>query len=261
MATYRNIQMTFWSDSKVLEEFEPDDKLMFLYLMTNCRTSNCGCYEIPITFMANETGFSKDKVKKLVTRLQNDLDVIRYDFDTKEVLILNWHKYNWTSSNDFQKSLRYAISQVRNPDFKSYLTGCLEGLKTVPRPSIEGGGTTVTDTVSVTDNVSVTEEDTVTEVIDHLNEVCGTNYRTNGKQNREHVHARLEDGFTKEDCFEVIDKMQEKWGNDPKMRDYLRPQTLFSAKFESYLNMPRGDPKTKSEQANDVLLAMIRGGA
>lgn len=253
MATYRNIQMTFWSDSKVLEEFETDDKLMFLYLMTNCRTSNCGCYEIPMTFMANETGFSKEKVKKLITRLQNELDVIRYDFDTKEVLILNWHKYNWTSSNDFQKSLRYAISQVRNPDFKAYLTGCLEGLETVPRPSIDGGGTTVT--VTVTDNNTVT--DSVTDIINHFNDVCGTNYKTDSKESTKLIKKVLKE-FTVEDCFTVIDTMHEKWGNDPKMRDYLRPQTLFTEKFESYLNMPRGDPRNRDE-IGDYLMGVIHG--
>lgn len=150
MATYRNIQMTFWSDSKILEEFKPEDKLMFLYLMTNARTSNCGCYEIPLGFIANETGFSRDKVKTILARLQNKLDVIRYDFNTNEVLIINWSKYNWTSSPDFQKSVRYAISLIKNEEFKSYLTGCIDGHDTVPRPSTEGVGTTVT--VTVTDN-------------------------------------------------------------------------------------------------------------
>ena len=39
------------------------------------------------------------------------------------------------------------------------------------------------------------------------------------------------------------------WGDDPKMSAYLRPETLFGPKFESYLNRPKlrkerthGDP-------------------
>ena len=36
----------------------------------------------------------------------------------------------------------------------------------------------------------------------------------------------------------VIDKKCAEWLHDPKMRAYLRPETLFGAKFEGYLNAP-----------------------
>lgn len=77
----------------------------------------------------------------------------------------------------------------------------------------------------------------VAEVVTHLNEKCGTSYRSTSKTSREYIGARLAEGFTVEDCERVIDNMAEAWGNDPKMRQYLRPTTLFRPeKFESYLN-------------------------
>lgn len=38
-----------------------------------------------------------------------------------------------------------------------------------------------------------------------------------------------------EDFKEVIDNMSEAWGDDPHMRNYLRPSTLFGKKMEEYL--------------------------
>ena len=72
-------------------------------------------------------------------------------------------------------------------------------------------------------------------IIGYLNMVCGTNYKPNNKQTKEHIHARLEDGFTEDDFYTVIDKKAGEW-KGTKMEQYLRPQTLFNTKFESYLN-------------------------
>lgn len=281
MATYRNLQMSFWTDGKVQDEMNTDERYFFIYLLTNPHTSNSGCYENGLRQMAFESGFEVNDVKKLVKRLEQ-LDLIRYDFDTREVLILRWFKYNWTASADFQKSLRYAISLVKNPSFRDYLIACADGHDTVPTPSIdrhktvgtpsqEGGGTTVT--VTVTDNTTVTDtfidtvtvKDTVTEdakeIIEHLNTVCGTKYKASSEQTKTLIRARERDGFTKEDFFTVIETMAEKWMNDPKMRDYLRPQTLFGTKFESYLNTPRGQPVSQFDQGQAYLMQIVESGS
>ena len=42
--------------------------------------------------------------------------------------------------------------------------------------------------------------------------------------------------YTIEDFKKVIDIKVSKWLNNPEMADYLRPDTLFGTKFESYLN-------------------------
>ena len=35
MAKYRSIQTSFWSDSKIIEDFTPEDRYFYLYLLTN----------------------------------------------------------------------------------------------------------------------------------------------------------------------------------------------------------------------------------
>ena len=83
----------------------------------------------------------------------------------------------------------------------------------------------------------------VSEVVQSLNEETGSHYRPTSKATMRHVLARLREGFTVEDCKEVIRKKSEEWGGTD-MAKYLRPETLFGPKFEGYLNAPE-DPKAK----------------
>lgn len=72
-------------------------------------------------------------------------------------------------------------------------------------------------------------------IIDYLNSKCGTRYTEKNKQTKENIHTRLEEKFTEEDFYTVIDKKCNEWIGT-EMERYLRPQTLFGTKFESYLN-------------------------
>lgn len=80
-----------------------------------------------------------------------------------------------------------------------------------------------------------TNSNTIVEIVDYLNSVCGTNYRPNTKNTQKHINARIAEGYTLDDFKTVIDKKAAEWkGKD--MEQYLRPDTLFGTKFESYLN-------------------------
>ena len=74
------------------------------------------------------------------------------------------------------------------------------------------------------------------EIITYFNEVAGTHYLLRGKEIKKFIKARWNDGFRLEDFKTVLDKKAGQWKNDAKMSKYLRFETLFSNKFESYLN-------------------------
>lgn len=78
--------------------------------------------------------------------------------------------------------------------------------------------------------------DPTEEVVNHLNNRLGTQYKTTTQATRKLIKARIKEGFTVEDMKLVIDKKATEWGNNPKMAQYLRPDTLFGNKFEGYLN-------------------------
>jgi predicted phage replisome organizer/uncharacterized phage protein (TIGR02220 family) len=89
------------------------------------------------------------------------------------------------------------------------------------------------------------------EILSYLNLKSGSNYRlidTNLKL----IDSILKKGYTKEDCMTVIDKKVQEWsGTD--MQQYLRPLTLFSSKFDAYLNQPMTRKRSNFEQTQDNL--------
>ena len=73
------------------------------------------------------------------------------------------------------------------------------------------------------------------EIISYLNEKCSSRYRATDST-KKLIRARLEEGFTKEDFFTVIDNKVKTW-KGTEWEKYLRPSTLFNAsKFQGYLN-------------------------
>lgn len=85
-------------------------------------------------------------------------------------------------------------------------------------------------------------------ITDYLNEKAGKAFLDKSKDTRKHIKARMDEGFTLDDFYKVIDNTVKRWKGDPKMCDYLRPSTLFGTKFESYLNMTDAAPVPKGKQ-------------
>ncbi|MBU5214389.1 conserved phage C-terminal domain-containing protein [Bacillus oleronius] len=86
------------------------------------------------------------------------------------------------------------------------------------------------------------------EIINYLNSVAHTNYRSSTKATQRVIKARWNEGFKIQDFKKVIDKKSAEWLNDPKMNKFLRPETLFGTKFESYLNQKGGGQAASNRQ-------------
>ena len=176
MAIYRQVHQTFWTDTKVTDDFTPEDKYFYLYLMTNPHTNLCGCYELSMKTASDETGYTKDTIERLIHRFVDIHKVVLYSKDTKEVLIANWSKYNWTESPKFRIALLSDIEKVKNNDFKRFLTELYNGNDTVSIPYPYTTDTTVSvsvpdtvpDTVSINDNIPPTKVD-ISQIEDVLN--------------------------------------------------------------------------------------------
>jgi uncharacterized phage protein (TIGR02220 family) len=82
------------------------------------------------------------------------------------------------------------------------------------------------------------------EIVHALNDAAGTRYRASSAKTRSLIHARWAEGYRLPDFLAVIDTMAAEWKDDPKMAKYLRPSTLFSPKFEDYVNR---SPKARKE--------------
>lgn len=73
------------------------------------------------------------------------------------------------------------------------------------------------------------------EIIDYLNFKLQSNYKDTTRKTRDLIKARYNENFKLDDFKKVIDNKCEEWLNT-EMQKYLRPETLFGSKFESYLN-------------------------
>lgn len=173
MAIYRTISMGFWTDGKIVDDFTPEDRYFYLYLFTNPHTNLCGCYEVSLNQIANEVGYNRDSIVRLVERFESIHNVIRYSKETKEMLLINWHKYNWTASEKFRKPLEKEINNVKHNGFRDYLTRLLNGEKAIYCIDTvsENEDTYCIDTVSdkgrygIDTSVTVTVTDTVSNTV------------------------------------------------------------------------------------------------
>ena len=167
MAIYRSISMTFWTDSKIAEDFTPEDKYFYLYLMTNPLTNLPGCYEISIRQMSIDTGYTKETIQKLLNRMVEVHNVVRYSPETREILLLNWGKYNWNNSPKLRKCVEEQIKYIKNKDFKTYVESLFFGKDMVSIPYTYGSDTSVSVSVSVSDSVSVSEKQKKPKKVKH----------------------------------------------------------------------------------------------
>ena len=119
MAVYRQIYLSFWTDKKVKDEFTPEDRYFYLYLLTNPATNLCGCYELSMRQTEADTGFNCEKLTNLLDRFENELGLIHYDGETGEVMIKNWYKYNWTKSGRFLSGVQQSISDIKSQKLQS----------------------------------------------------------------------------------------------------------------------------------------------
>ncbi len=85
------------------------------------------------------------------------------------------------------------------------------------------------------------------DIVEYLNLKAKTHYRDTSKKTKDLINARYNENFTIEDFKRVIDNKCEEWLNNNKMKVYLRPETLFGDKFESYLNQNISNKKDTGE--------------
>ena len=69
-----------------------------------------------------------------------------------------------------------------------------------------------------------------------MNDKTGKHFKHTTDKTKNLIKARMKEGFTVDEFKKVIDIKVKQWCKDQKMKIYLRPETLFGTKFESYLN-------------------------
>lgn len=253
MSVYRQVQVSFWQDAFVLD-LTPEEKYFYVYLMTNSKTSQIGIYELPKRVIEMETGYNRETVEKLIQRFK-DYEKIDYHEPTREIILLNWSKHNWNNS---PKIVTRVEKELRDVKYLPFVTMYLTNVESIKSDDVSIQHLYPMDTKRTNkekdkekdkkkDKEKVSDSSNqdgapipYSEIISHLNEKCITRYRDSTEKTRTLIKARMKEGFTLDDFKQVIDKKAAEWLSDSKMNKFLRPETLFGTKFESYLNEKGG---------------------
>jgi len=253
MGIKRIVDVSFWTDGKV-DDFSPEDKYFMLYLLTNPFSKQLGIYEISIKQAAFQMGYSVDAFNVLLDRFESKYKMIRFSRETNEIAILNFLRHSvMKGGKPVEDCIRKEMTLVKNKQLIDYVFSRLygrDGLNETVKKIVDeyinnndihndnDNENERTQGVSCNESSDESSEDKeiYVSIISYLNEKTGKSFRSSSKKTRTCIHARLEEGFTLDDFKTVIDNKCADWLGDRKMDEYLRPETLFGTKFESYLN-------------------------
>ena len=134
MATCTQIKLCFWDDEKIEEEFTPEDKYIYLYLLTNPRINMCGCYRFRMAEVMKQTGYNEETVLRLLKRMKEIHGVINFNLATSEIFIRNWYKHNWTSSSKLLDGIIKSAEDIKDSLFKEEVIETAKALKKGEKP-------------------------------------------------------------------------------------------------------------------------------
>lgn len=285
MAIFRQVHTSFWNDVKVQEDFTPEDKYFFLYLLTNPQTKQIGVYQITKKQMAFETGYSHETVKALMQRFEDYHKLIKYDDETRELVIFNWGKYNLKrAGKPVEDLIKKELKEVKNISLLIPICKHIEQksirtlIETYIHDSYNDTSTNRGQEEEEKEKEEEEEEESsfpkndvpksipYQEILDYLNEKADKNFNHKAESHRKLIRARWNEGYTVENFKTVIDNKVSQWlgkfDREGKPFDqYLRPSTLFAQKhFDNYLNETVSKPQSNQQQyGNHIEIPGFKG--
>lgn len=117
----RNINTDIWLDSEIIDDFSRNDTFLWLYILTSPKTFLCGVLKAPLSSIAFDTKMNKEEIIESINNLENKFNKIKYSKENNEILILNWHKYNWTKSSKLVESIERTLKNIKTQEFTDYV--------------------------------------------------------------------------------------------------------------------------------------------
>lgn len=122
----RNIKSEMWTDPQVFDDFNRTDINTWTYLLTSPNTLLCGIAKGSLAMMSIQAKMPKEEFIAGITSLQNNHNLVKFNKENNEILILNWHKHNWTTSDKLKTSVRKSLETIKTLEFIEYVEKTLE---------------------------------------------------------------------------------------------------------------------------------------
>lgn len=216
------------------------------------------CLYFHLNMSGDDDGFigNAKTIRRMIGASEDDLKLLMakefiIPFESGVVVIKDWKVHNYIRSDRYNETVyteeKNQLSTNKNGQYQIGMSsGIPDDNQRLPQVRLgkDRIGKDSKETMSSSD-----EHDRIPykEVVDYLNEKTGSKYRHATKKTKTLIQARVAEGFTLENFKKVINVKTDEWLYDSKMKNYLRPETLFGTKFESYLNQPE-----KKKHQNDL---------
>ncbi len=119
----RYVETNIWKDSK-FQDLTINEKLLFLYALTNGSTNLCGGYEISKRFITFETGIETEELNKCFKTLENK-NMLKYDNETNEMYVINFLKYNALGEKGEINAIKF-YKKLKSETIKSEIFSYME---------------------------------------------------------------------------------------------------------------------------------------
>ena len=235
---------------------------------------------------ADDDGFiaSPKGILRIIGASDDDLKLLLakqylFRFESGVVVIKDWKIHNYIKSDRYKPSMhpeRELLTITANKEYTLINSDenemepkCIQSGTKMEPECIQNGtigkvrlGKVRLGKVRLGKNNTLSSKhDFADEIIQYLNMRTGAKYKSTTSKTKQLINARVNEGFTLDDFKTVIDKKCVEWSGT-EFEKFLRPNTLFGTKFDSYLNQNVVKPKTKKSDAIDAVkdLYMKYGG-
>lgn len=124
----RTVKSHVWQD-RTFHRLKPEEKLIYLYLLTGPVTSDTSVFLCPLDQMSLDLGIPVDSIEKVLKRFI-ELNIVAYDFEQEEICVIPYFTYGTNPvgalnyemyAKDFDKInnknlIKYAVESARNAD-------------------------------------------------------------------------------------------------------------------------------------------------
>ena len=225
-----------FDDEKMLliESLPGSDSIIVIWFKLLClagKNNNSGVFllndRIPYTDEMLATIFRKE-INTVRFALKTFSDFGMIELIDNVITIPNWSKHQTLDAYEKKKE-RDRIYQKEKREKQKLL------VKSSEKSSDNSADVVVLEEDKEKEREEDIDINIYSEIIAYFNSKANTSYKSTTKKTQGLIKSRILEGFTKEDFFKVIDTKIHEWINSD-MQKYLRPETLFGNKFESYLN-------------------------
>jgi hypothetical protein len=122
----RMVNTDFWTDGYI-DTLSPNEKLLFLYFLTNGNTSICGIYQIPLNTTAAQTGLDKNIIINILFKFEKEGKMI---YRSGWIAIKNFIKNQNQKSPTIQKGISEQFANVPI-DLKKWVLSQIKGIGTL----------------------------------------------------------------------------------------------------------------------------------